>query len=202
MKTKKLAVLTCCMLLLVGTVGATLAWLTDTTDVVQNKFTPTTVDVELTETTGENYEMVPGNVIDKDPFVTVKAGSEDSWVFITVDENGGDITIGNDKYSFADFITYKIDPNNWTKLEGVEGVNNVYYCSAKDIDADRNIKVLGYEDANGEFHPNEVMVNDTVTKEMMDALTAENYPILTFQAYMVQMANLDTPQDAWKALNE
>ncbi|MGN1231703.1 MAG: hypothetical protein ACI4TP_07365, partial [Anaerotignum sp.] len=38
------------------------------------------INIELEETTGTTYEIVPGNDLTKDPKVTVKAGSEDCWL--------------------------------------------------------------------------------------------------------------------------
>ena len=199
MKTKKLAILTCVMLILVVGVGATLAWLTDKSETVTNTFTPSDVNVGLTETT-EDYQMIPGFTIAKDPVVTVEAGSEDCWVFIKVTEDCGDIGTKEDgitPYGFDDFIEYDIDSNNWTALEGEDGV---YYCYAKDITADRNIKVL---------EGNQVTVKGTVTKEMMDALETagvEAYPNLTFTAYVTQYWQTnDTPFEAaaaWELAKE
>ncbi len=61
--------------------------------------------------------------------------------------------------------------------------------------------MIGY-DNDGEFVANKVLVNDTVTKEMMDALTEVTLPTLTFTAYAIQQANIDTAAAAWTALND
>jgi len=199
-----------------GVVGGSLAWLLDDTDTITNTFTDSDIEITLTEsgddvdsnTEGEqrNYKMIPGWTIDKDPVVTVKEGSEDCWVFIEVEKTS----------NLDDFITYEIDSSNWTLLEGKD---SVYCCKVKDITTDRQIKVLGYTDAvTGEFQPNKVLVKDTVTKEMMDAIDGvvadettnsdaakaeiAARPRLSFKAYAVQlMKNVDTEfssDDAWK----
>lgn len=194
---KKLAIALVCILLVVGIVGGTLAWLTDTTESVTNTFTIGDIDITLKESENLDLKMIPGWTIDKDPVVTVLKDSEDCWLFIKVEESE----------NLDDYITYEIDPNNWTKLEGVEGVDNVYYCYAKDITADRAIKVLGYTDEAGEFHPNQVLVNDTVTEAMMEDLKGENatQPTLTFTAYATQYYKNNTenftPAEAWEVLN-
>ena len=175
-------------------VGATLAWLTDE-ESVTNTFTVGNVDIDLWEhdyvpETGEldmgkevkanaDYKMVPGTVLPKDPTVTIEGGSEDCWLFVKAEKTD----------NLDSFISYTVDPNNWTKLNGVEGV---YWCYAKDVTADRNVKVL----LDGQ-----VKVKDTVTKEMMDALEADGatLPQLTFTAYAVQMAGFDTAEAAWSA---
>lgn len=196
---KVIAALLAVVLLVGATIGGTIAWLTASTEKVENTFTVGNIDIALTETT-EDYKMIPGYTIDKDPVVTVKANSEDCWVFIKVAKSGGDITVGGSTYSFDSFITYNIDPNNWTKLENAEGIQaneEVYYCCAKDITADRAIKVL---------QNNQVQVKDTVTKQMMDDLTKSGKnPKLTFTAYAVQLYKSNgvefTPAEAWAKAN-
>lgn len=193
---KTLAALLAMVLTLTCVVGGTIAWLTSKTDPVENTFTVGNIDIELKETT-DTYKMVPGWTIDKDPLVTVKAGSEDCWVFIKVEESVGEIEIEGKTYSFADFIDYQIDPNNWKKLEEE---TNVYYCEVTNVTADRVIKVLGYMNGT-EYVNNKVLVKDTVTKEMMDAIDGDNNPKLTFTAYAVQLYKNNTEKftatEAW-----
>ena len=82
------------ILLLVGlmslvaviSIGGTIAWLTDKTDAVTNTFTTSDISIELAETKS-NFKMVPGNTIDKDPKVTVKANSEACWLFVKIEES-------------------------------------------------------------------------------------------------------------------
>lgn len=198
MKTTKKALLAvvCAAALVFGSVFATYAYLTDKTDVVTNTFTVGNVGITLTETTGEEYKMVPGVAIDKDPIVTVEKGSEDCWVFLKVDE----VNNANE------FLWYAIDSNNWTKLEG-----NIYYTKYKNReDVDIAIKVLAggseTEKINGKdytvsWEPNQVATKASVTKKMMDALTDTTLPQLKFTAYAVQYAGFeDKPADAWAVI--
>ena len=60
-------------------VGGTVAWLTTKTEAVVNTFTVGDINITLTETP-KDFKMVPGNTISKDPKVTVKDGSEASWI--------------------------------------------------------------------------------------------------------------------------
>lgn len=191
---KKIALLMACVMAFGVAVGGTLAWLTDSTEEVKNTFTDSDINIELTETFNKDSDdadtepdywekkMVPGYTIEKDPIVTVKAGSEDCWVFIKVDasENAND------------YLEWKIDPNNWEALDETQ-YPGVYYCYAKDLIADRSIKVLGYEDSKGEFHPNEVKVKDTVTKAMMETAKTDQ-PTLTFTAYATQLMKNNTEE--------
>ena len=91
-------------ILAVVIVGASLAYLSDRTQVTTNTFTVGKVKIELdehkvdatgkktTETTkeGNTYNLLPGVTYDKDPFVTVKANSEDCYVRVKVTLDNAD----------------------------------------------------------------------------------------------------------------
>ena len=152
--------------------GATLAWLTAKTSSVTNTFTYGDINIELKETTGESYKMVPGNTIAKDPKVTVKANSEACWLFVKVEKSG----------NFDSFMEYGI-ASGWTKLDGVDGV---YYREVASPTDDTVFDVL---------KDNSVTVKTTVTKEQFNSLTSN--PTLTFTAYACQKDNVSTATQAW-----
>ena len=154
--------------------GATLAWLTAKTSSVTNTFTYGDINIELKETTGESYKMVPGNTIAKDPKVTVKANSEECWLFVKVEKSN----------NFDKFMTYGI-ADGWTKLDGVDGV---YYREVASPTDDTVFDVL---------KNNLVTVKEDVTKEDFAGLTSETMPTLTFTAYACQKDNVDSAADAW-----
>lgn len=201
---KPLAVLLVLTLLLGCAVGGTLAWLLDTSDTVTNTFTDSDVNITLSETTGNEYQMIPGWTVAKDPVVTVKADSEDCWVFIKVEEQGVSFTPEGDTmpavYAFSDFIDYKVDQNNWKQLLDDENVPvpGVYVVTmpCKNITADRVIKVLENQ---------QVQVKSTVTKEIMDIVEENGNPTLKFTAYASQLMKNNTEQfteyEAWCNLN-
>ena len=153
--------------------GATLAWLTAKTSSVTNTFTYGDINIELKETTGESYKMVPGNKITKDPKVTVKANSEACWLFVKVEKSG----------NFDSFMEYGI-ASGWTKLDGVDGV---YYREVISSTTDTEYYVLS---------GNLVTVKDSVTKEDFAGLKG-TMPTLTFTAYACQKENVSTAADAW-----
>ena len=159
------------------TAGATLAWLTAKTSTVTNTFTYGDINIELKETTGESYKMVPGNTIAKDPKVTVKANSEACWLFVKVEKST----------NFDEFMTYGI-ADGWTKLDGVDGV---YYREVDSFTTDTVFDVLS---------GNSVTVKTTVTKEQFNSLTSN--PTLTFTAYACQKDNVSTATQAWNFVNE
>lgn len=167
------------VLVLCCAVGGTLAWLTQKTDAVVNTFTVGDINITLTETERE-YKMVPGNTIDKDPTVTVQAGSEACWLFMKVEKSA----------NFDTFMTCAM-ATGWTALAGQEGV---YY---RQVDAVAAAAGASFAVLAG----NQVTVKDTVTKTMLNALTPATYPTLTFTAYAVQMDNVADAAAAWAEVN-
>ena len=98
---------------------------------------------------------------------------------------------GNDLDKFIDYAV----ADGWTALTGVDGV---YYREVAADATNRSFEVIGYESGNpAEFTANKVLVKDSVTKDDMDGLTADNYPTLTFTAYAIQRASFDDPAAAW-----
>lgn len=181
------------LILVIGVVGGTLAWLTDKTETVTNTFTVGNVDINLAENTGTEYKMVPGTTLDKDPKVTVSADSEACWLFVKVEKTGGTVTVKEpnengelvDKTkSFDDFITYSM-ADGWTALDGNEGV---YYREVEAATAAQPFYVL---------KDNQVVIKGTVSKDMMDAVTTQTQPTLAFTAYAVQKEGFATAGAAW-----
>ena len=185
---KALIALVAAAVVLLGMVGGTLAWLIDKTESVVNTFTYGDIEISLTETDtndGDNdpntneYKMVPGQTITKDPVLTVEQGSEDCYLFVKLEKS----TDAN----FDDFMTYEV-ADGWTALDNVDGV---YY---------REVAAADVADANKDFaviKDNTVTVKDSVTKGMLNALTATTYPKLTVTGYAVQKAGMASAADAW-----
>ncbi len=171
MKKRNIALLLALVLVFGVAVGGTIAYLMDTTQVIENTFTTGNVDIDLTETTGETYKMTPNAVIAKDPTVTVVAGSEACWVFVKVEETNNPDT----------YLDYSID-SKWTPLPGVDGV---YYIEQAATTANVSYPVLT---------GSKVTVKNLTNAEM-DAAEA-NPPQLTFTAYACQSAGV-TVTDAW-----
>lgn len=177
-----------------GVASGTLAWLIDRAPEVTNTFTYGDINITLDETdtnldddndpNTNEYNMTPGATINKDPQVTVLAGSEDSWVFVKLDESE----------NFDDFMTYEI-AEGWTALPGYDGV---YYRQAAASEEDQVFPVL---------KDDQVQVLLEVTKQMLnelDANGAANYPQLVISAYAIQMdeaiTELADPVSAWKLI--
>lgn len=192
-------------------IGATLAWLTATSDTVTNTFTIGDINIELKEhqyvpgtknlsevevTGNDNYKYVPGDTLPKDPFVRVQTGSEDCWLFVKVTESNNTVTVGT---ASEKVINYTVDPSVWTP---VSGTTNVWYKSVSASDVATEAKTYSI------LSNNQVTVSENVTKDMVADLTT-NKAALTFEAYAIQSANLKdasgnavaTAAQAWAVLN-
>ena len=173
----KLVVAMLAVTLLIGcAIGGTVAWLTANTAPVVNTFTYGDINITLAETTGTNYKIIPGVDITKDPKVTVKANSEDCWLFVKVEE-AGTFVEGKVTYSIAD---------GWTALAGQTGV---YYREVLAAAADTNFDVI---------KDNKITVSSDLTKAEINGLTEANKtPRLTFTAYAVQKDGIADAATAW-----
>ena len=182
MKKKGLALVLAVTLLVVGVVAGTLAWLTAKSEVVTNTFTTSDIKVELKETTGQKYKMIPGYTISKDPNATVLAGSEECFLFVKLEKS----------QNFDTFLTYEM-AEGW---KSVPGETNVYY---------RKVQTAGIGTAYSVLKDDQVTVKGEVTKAMMDGLTTEALPKLTVTAYASQLHKNATTEftaaEAWENVN-
>lgn len=157
------------LVLVIGCVaGGTVAWLVAKTDTVVNTFTYGNINITLAETTGTNYKVIPGTVIEKDPKVTVKAGSEACYLFVKVEKVG---TFTGISYEIAD---------GWTELE-----SGVYYRLVDAVTADTSFEVI---------KGNEITISETLTKENIPSAQ----PTLKITAYAVQKENIPDAKTAWE----
>ena len=176
-----------CVLLVCCVVGGTMAWLTAGTGEVKNTFTVGDINIELNESgavdedaTGNKdnvfdkaYDFVPGDVLIKDPLVTVKANSEKCYVFIKAVESNNNINNVHED----DIIVWTVNTNIWTP---VDGHPSYWYKIVDKSSQDQKFTVLV---------GNQVTVSTAVTKEMVGTLR-EHKPTLSFQAAAVQVKNL------------
>jgi predicted ribosomally synthesized peptide with SipW-like signal peptide len=85
MKRKILAVALMVCVLVLSAVTGTLAWLTDSTEAVENTFLFGKVEVTLNSPETIPDTIVPGNKVPKTADVTVSTDSVNAWVFVKVD---------------------------------------------------------------------------------------------------------------------
>ena len=193
MKKKTVALLLSLVLVFGVVAGGTLAWLTQKTDSVVNTFTYGDINITLGETTGSNYKIIPGVDLKKDPKVTVLANSEACWLFVKVEENNWP--------DFKDGTARKVDyaiATGWTKLTGVEGVDDVYYREVAATGATaQEFYVLAGKGTTGDLVNGVVTVSENLTKTEVNSITAGTQPTLTFTAYAVQKDGVTSVTDAW-----
>ena len=128
---KVLITVLCAVLLCVGSVFGTLAYLADSAE-VRNTFTVGAIDIDLWESKvnkdgtvvegadpvkANEYLLMPGKTYTKDPWIQVANGSQESFLFVQVANNLPDLI------STAD-IEAQMTAHGWTK---VAGTSNVYY---------------------------------------------------------------------------
>lgn len=196
MKTKSKALLMtlCAVLLVAASVLGTMAYLTSQ-DSVTNTFSIGKINITLDEvdvddsTPGADrdkanaYHLLPGHKYDKDPTVHVTANSEDSWIFVKV-ENG----IAAIEAEGGNTIAKQIKAKGWKQLTDAnsEPVANVYYKSYAKSATQQDLTVFeSFTVKDG--------ATETELKNYKDAS-------ITITAYAIQKdANLNTPAAAWAA---
>lgn len=164
MKTKSKALLLtlCAVLLIAASVLGTMAYLTST-DTVTNTFTVGKVEIKLDETDVTNptgprvkansYKLMPGTTYTKDPTVTVKAGSEESYVRMKVTFNNA-----------TEIIALCTDPE--FADDGPTGVENAYPL----------IRMVEFVEANAAKWDGIIPDNMVDTEEMLgDGKTPTKY---------------------------
>jgi len=192
MKKKATIAVVALALVLCFAIGGTLAWLVDKSDAVVNTFTYGDINIDLSETTGNEYKMIPGNDITKDPKVTVEANSEACWLFVKVEKSD----------NYADYLANYTIADGWNELDGVAGV---YY---REVNADTAKAGTSYQVLKGDT----VTVLDSVKKSDMEAIKngIVAKPTLTFTAYAVQLDGFNATTNtaaknaalAWAEINK
>lgn len=202
-KAKKILALALCAVLLVGaTIAGTVAYLTDTDNVVTNTIAVGKVEISLDETavdgygvalentdrrTTNSYTLVPDKTYVKDPTVHVKNDSEPSYIFVKV---GNEISDIEDATTIAEQITKK----GWTQLTDSNGtaVAGVYY---KDWTKAAN--------AAGDYTDLVVFDNFKIQSDV-DATTLNDYAgkTITVTAYAIQKSGFENNvYGAWEAVS-
>lgn len=159
-------------------VGGTAAWLAAKSEPIASTFTFGDINITLTETDHQEgpTKIIPGVDIPKDLKVTVTADSVDCWLFVKVEQTGTFV---------ADKVTYSID-DSWTKGNGSQIPENVYYRQVNGVTADEVFPVL---------KGGKITVSKELTKQEIQNITG---PTLTFTAYAVQKEGINTAAEAWE----
>lgn len=159
--------------MLVG--GGTFAYLKGETDPITNSFRTNQVQVSLEETTGNEYNIIPGTTQRKDPKVTVN-NTVDAYVFVEITDETDNLV----DYAIAD---------GWMP---VDGVPNVYYRLVSAIQDIKEFSVL----KNDEVRYSKALENHDMTDGSGSLKRDIN---LTFNAVAIQAEPFADAKEAYNA---
>ena len=210
-KSKVLLVTLCVVLLVVGTVMGTLAYLTDSKEVV-NTFTVGDVEIKVDETDvnpdgtpipgadrveGNEYHLIPGQTYMKDPTMTVIKGSEEAYVRMMVTIN----CISELRAIFgADFLPHEFiegkDSNIWIYESTTEnGDNTVTYEF-------RYYKTVDAFEATEDIVLEPLFTSFTIPGKMDgDELATIQDLEIAVVGHAIQTLGFDNDDAAWAAFN-
>lgn len=175
-----------------SSVSGTVAWLVSKPESTVSTFTLGDINITLKESDfgSQPIKIIPGVDIKKDPKVMVMANSEACWLFVKVEEsNWPEFKEANGTRK----VSYSVN-NGWNALKNTPGV---YF---REVSAEEAQKGIDYTVlAGSESCPSGVIkVSQELTKEEINSINySANQPSLTFTAYAVQRAGIDTADAAW-----
>ena len=223
MKARKILVSLAALALVAAiSIGGTIAYLTSNDEVV-NTFTVGNVAIKLDEadvnTSGDllykqadgtlgttktneiadrvkanDYHLLPGHTYTKDPTVTVLAGSETSYIKMTV------------TFSKANELDAIFDPGaTMTSIfNGYDAENWTYQGNTKDAAANTRTYEFWYKETVSTTKDSatvldalfdSITVPGTITKEQLATIQGMT---ITVNAYAIQADGFNTPEAAWK----
>ena len=199
--TKKLAIAVVALsLALVCAIGGTLAFLVAKSEEVVNTFTYGGIEITLTEKEGAVNDkgehvfenVVPGAIVKKDPMVTVKADSENCYVYAKVENN---VVLNG-----AVVVTCNIDSDNWTLVEKVENANGSVVSLYKYTGSDNDIVAKTSSDTELPALFEDVTFSEDIESgdiEILDAITDDI--VITAYAHQADNTDVDTADAAASA---
>lgn len=207
-KTKALGLVMAAVLLVTATIFGTMAYLTDTDEVV-NTFTVGSVAIKLDEakanTDGSlvqgadrvqanSYKLLPGHTYAKDPMVTVLDNSEEAYVRMTV-------TISKSAELDAIFTG---GANLLDIFNGYDGSNWLYKGNVEDAAANTRTYEFWYKEtvsaADGDVALDALFDSITVPGEITnEQLATINDMTITVNAYAIQADGFESAEVAWAA---
>ena len=210
-KFKALLVVACALLLVAASVFGTMAYLTST-DTVTNTFTVGKVNIKLDEAKVDadgkpvanaervkknSYKLLPGHTYTKDPTVTVEAGSESSYVKMTVTFS---------KANELDAIFAPDGANLTSIFNGYDAASWTAKGNTKDVTANTRTYEFWYKEAVGaptadvtlDALFDSITVPDTITGEQLATIADMT---ITVNAYAIQADGFKSADEAWGAFD-
>lgn len=210
-KTRKALMMVLCAVALVAiSVGATVAYLTSTDEVV-NTFTVGNVEIKLdeakanldgslfdngvTRVKANEYHLLPGHTYKKDPMVTVLKGSEKCYVKMTVTFT---------KAAALDAIFAPNGANMTSIFNGYDSSNWTYKGNTKDTAADTRTYEFWYKDTVDASAATQDVALDALFDSITVPGTIDNDDLasiagmtITVNAYAIQADGFDSAEAAW-----
>jgi len=182
MNKKTVAIILAVVMVCVGAIGGTLAWLTDSKEAT-NTFSVGNINIALDESEfdANNTKLVPGTTIAKNPTVTVKANSEECFVYAMVENNlkANGKTIGT------------LDINaNWTAV-ATQSNKTIYKYTG-------TVASASTDTALPSVFTQVSISGDDITKADLDAMAAVTNKTVAVKAYAHQVTG-QTEADALAA---
>ena len=234
---KKIALLMAAVMLFGVTVGATIAYLTSTTQIATNTFTSGDIkiilneeDVDESETTVYNhegktkprdianeYKLYPGDEHVKDPMVSVRTDSEESYVRMLVTVEGYDKlleafdghTYGEEKLPYVkngvfliEYLVTGWNPDVWV-FAGFDATTKTYefrYHEAVNVTGETGVAVTGgLTGEAGNYVELEPLFETIKVPGGMDDtdVAALNNVTINVVAHAIQTKNFTDAADAW-----
>ena len=209
---KKLMTVLALVLVIAMSVAGTYAYLTST-DTVKNTFTVGNVAITLDEAKANpdgslaagddrvkanSYKLLPGHTYNKDPMVTVKAGSESSYVKMTVTFT---------KAAELDAIFAPTGADMTSIFNGYNSANWIYKGNTEDTANNTRTYEFWYKDTV------EALNADVALDALFDSITVpggiKNDQLktiegmtITVNAYAIQADGFSTADAAWEAYSK
>lgn len=204
-KTKVLLIALCAVLLVAASVLSTLAYLT-ATDTVTNTFTVGKVSIKLDEAKANTdgtlvanadrvkantYKLLPGHTYNKDPMVTVLAGSESSYIKLNVVVT---------KSAELDAIGVDL----LTTFKGYDSTNWIYKGNTEDTTASTRTYEFWYKEAVEAYDADvaldalfdQIVVPGTITNAQLETIEGMT---ITVTAHAIQADGFADAAAAWAA---
>ena len=210
-RSKPLVLALCAVLLVVGTILGTVAYLQDTASVV-NTFTVGNVHLKLDEAvvdekgeptggrteTGNAYHLIPGETYTKDPTVTVLKGSEESYVRMMLTLNCASeldaIFAPNGAVLTEIFKGY--DATKWEYVDVTRGNDNTITYEFRYFET---VKPEQNDDLVLDALFDTVTVPNTMTGEQLATIADLK---ITVEAHAIQATGFANADDAWTAFSK
>lgn len=208
-KSKVLILALCAICLIAVTVLATVAYLTSEDGVV-NTFTIGNVAIKLDEADvnpdgtiieganrvdGNEYHLIPGNTYTKDPTVTVKKGSENSYIrmFVTINKISELKSALGEDFLPQNYVT-GWDSSKWDCVKATDNSDNTVTYEF------RYYKTIGAFDSNSDIVLEPLFDTFTLPGEITnEELKAISGLEITVKANAIQATGFDNADEAWVA---